>query len=106
MLGLNITTSAQTREVEVRGPGYDEVNDFITWGIWLPYEEIYRAGEDLGPFLRYYFDALVIVFAEYGVEAEAVRKVQTIAQQEILGNPEYVQKEQKRTKIDLSDIPF
>ena len=46
-----------------------------------------------------------VLFAEYGVEEEAVRNVQSIAEREILGNPKYFQKEWKRTGIDLSDIP-
>ncbi|MEQ7800280.1 hypothetical protein ABDJ41_10780 [Pedobacter sp. ASV1-7] len=66
-LNLNVTTTAKTTVVDVKGPVFDKRNDFVSYGLWLPYKNIVNAKYPLQAYLKYYFDACVEVFKKYNV---------------------------------------
>lgn len=103
-LGLNLTTSSKTSSLEVKGPEYDKKNDFINWGLWLPYKEIAEDQDQLIPYLKYFFDAIAIVFKNYNIDEREIRKVQKIVENEVLNNPEYFFEEEETPEPDLSDL--
>ena len=88
-MGLVITTKKSVVELEVRGPEYDKRNKFINYGLWLPYKEIDDAQNYLKEYLKYFFDALVILFKNYDVPEEDIRKVQREVETEVLDNINY-----------------
>lgn len=88
-IGLVITTRKNIEELEVRGPEYDRRNKFINYGLWLPYKKIDEAENYLKEYLKYFFDALVILFKKYDVPEENIRKVQHNVEAEVLNNINY-----------------
>src|ERR1700744_197535 len=64
-IGLVITTTSKTEILEVRGPEFDKRNNFINYGLWLPYHMINGTSNYLKEYLHYLFDALVILFKRY-----------------------------------------
>lgn len=103
-LGLDITTSSTTYSLEIKGPYYDKKNDFINWGLWLPYKEIYKEPDQLIPYLKYFFDAVVQVFKNYNIDEQEIRTVQKIVEGEVINNPEYIFEEEETPQPDLSDL--
>jgi hypothetical protein len=103
-LNLIVSTNSKTTHVEVKGPSYNKKDNFINWGLWLPYREIAEASDQLVPYLKYFFDAAVIVFKNYGVKEEDVRKVQRVVEEEVIDNPKYTFVEEQTPQPDLSDL--
>jgi hypothetical protein len=90
---LVITTTKNTKNLEVRGPEYDKRNKVINYGLWLPYENINNSNNYLREYLSYLFDALVILFNKYQVPESAIRDIQCKVEEEVLDNPEYIYSE-------------
>jgi len=88
-IGLVITATKNTKELEVRGPEYDKRNKFINYGLWLPYEKIDDAENYLKEYLKYFFDALVILFKKYDIPEENILKVKNRVEEEVLNNANY-----------------
>jgi len=88
-LGLVLTTTKETRDLEVRGPEYDRKNKYINYGLWLPYEKIDNSNNYLQEYLNYYFDALVILFNKYNISEESILKVKYKVEEEVLNNANY-----------------
>jgi hypothetical protein len=103
-LSLIISTDSKSKTVLVRGPSIDKRNEFITWSLNLPYLNV-NSGVDYVPkYLEYLFDALVLVFKNYGVNEEDIRKVQQIVEKEVINNPNYEFNEEVIEPPDLSDL--
>ena len=105
-LGLVVSTNSKTKKVEVKGPDVDKKNKFINWGLWLPYEDIVNTNNQLVPYLKYIFEAMVIVFGKYDVKEEDVKEIQKIVENEVVNNPEYIYSEEETKPLDLSKIKF
>jgi hypothetical protein len=103
-LGLDVTTSSKTYSLEVKGPEYDKKNGFINWGLWLPYKEIAEETDQLIPYLKYFFDAIALVFKNYNINEKEIRKVKKIVEDEVINNPEYFFMEEETPQPDLSDL--
>ena len=103
-LSLLITTEKNCHETTIKGPDIDRRNKFITWGLYLPYHEIADHEDQRELFLRYFFDALVMVFAKYNVPEENIREIQRMVSQRICERKLYEFWEEPTPKIDLSDI--
>lgn len=101
-LNLIVSTNSKTVALEVKGPDYDKENDFITWGLWLPYKDISEAECQLSPYLKHLFDAIVLVLKNYNVNEEDIRKVQKDVENEVIDNSEYLYNEEFIPPPDLS----
>lgn len=88
-LSLIITTNSKTTSIEVKGPSFNKKSGFINYGLWLPYEPIVKSENYLRTFIEYLFDSLIILFSKYSVKEEDIKKIQKIAEKEILNNPKY-----------------
>ena len=88
-IGLVITTTKNLTELEVRGPEFDRRNKFINYGLWLPYQKIVCSENYLKEYLRYFFDALAILFKKYNVPEESILKVKYKVEEEVLNNANY-----------------
>jgi hypothetical protein len=89
LIGLVITTTKNTTQLEVRGPEFDKRNKFINYGLWLPYKPITDAESYMKEFLKYLFEALVILFKKYDVPESAIWDVKERVQKEVLYNSTY-----------------
>ena len=67
-INLIISTNTETRYVKVKGPDFNQKEKMISWGLWLPYQKIVECQDQRKPYIKFYFDALVILFERYGVE--------------------------------------
>lgn len=92
-LDLVVATDSKTTELEVRGPDVRKRAKLIDYGLWLPHDIINNAEYPLAEFLKYYFEALKIVFSNYNVPAYELEKIYETAKKEILNNSEYENKE-------------
>lgn len=88
-INLMVTTNSRTHAVEVKGPEFDRREKVITWNLWLPYEEITSAPSQEAPYIKFYFDALVILLERYGISEERLRSIQKEIEQKVIGNSEY-----------------
>lgn len=102
-LNLIVSTNKNTTCVDAKGPDVNNKEGFVNWGLWLPYYEIVNNTNQVESYLSYYFDAVVLVFNNYNVPEEDIRKVQRIVADEIVGNPNY-NSEEETLELDLSDI--
>jgi len=89
-LNLVIATDSKTKELEVRGPDKRKRQKMIDYGLWLPFDRIMKSQYPLETFIDYYFDALEIVFADYGVEKKDLLDLKVMSKKEILNNSEYI----------------
>ena len=89
-LSLIISTNLECYEVEAKGPDVDSRNKCVTWGLWLPYEEIVRSGDQTEAFISKFFEAAGIVFATYGIGLEVLKQAKTEVESEIIGNQHYL----------------
>lgn len=103
-VNLIVSTNKSIVSVEVKGPDYNRKDKIINWGLWLPYREIVDSSDQIIPYIKCYFDGVVIVFNDYGVEEGILRKVQMNVESEILGNPEYEYNDEDTPELDLSDL--
>jgi hypothetical protein len=103
-LGLFVTTRRDCRTARAMGPDHDKRNEYITWALRLPFEEITRADDPLEPYLNHLFSAVAEVFANYGVSREDVSKVESTVKMEVLGNPRYSYIEDQLPDLDVSDL--
>lgn len=101
-LNLIVSTRSTINELEVRGPDYDKKNDFIVWGLWLPYKEISEAEDQIPPYLNYLFEAIILVLAKYGAHEADIRGIQKDVEKEVINNPEYIFAEKFVPPPDLS----
>jgi hypothetical protein len=62
----------------------------IEFILWLPYNKLAESENQLKPFLKYYFDGMVQVFAHYAVPEAAIREVQALVEKEVIDNPDYI----------------
>jgi hypothetical protein len=102
-LNLIISTNKTTFNVEVKGPDINRKDKFINWGLWLPYEDIANSENQVLPYLKYYFDALIVVFKYYGINEVRLREIEKSVENEIIGNSEY-DYEEDIIDLDLSDL--
>jgi hypothetical protein len=75
-LNLIASTNKSIKAIEVKGPDYNQKEKFINWGLWLPYHQIVNQQDQREAYIKYYFDALVILLERYGVKEEVMRQVQ------------------------------
>ena len=64
--------------------------DWIAIHVWIPYCELVKHKNQIKPFLKYYFEAMTEIFSNYGVDEEAIDKVQQLVEKEVIDNPVYV----------------
>lgn len=89
MLGLCVSTSKDCAETHIKGPDIDEENQFVSWGLWLPFAQISRAEDPVRVYIECFFDASAKVFVQYEVPESALRDVQRSVESEVVGNPVY-----------------
>lgn len=102
-INLMVSTSTQTNEVEVKGPDFNRKKKIINWGLWLPYKGIVNSAHQKDPYLKFYFDALVLLFRNYGISEELLRSIQEEVSRKIIGNSEY-KYEEDRIDYDFSEF--
>lgn len=102
-INLIVSTNKSTSNVEVKGPDFNRKDKIINWGLWLPYEDIVNSENQVLPYLKYFFDALVVVFDNYGINEERLREIEMSVEKEIIGNSEY-EYEEDVIDLDLSDL--
>ena len=90
LMRLVTATSSDTKKLDVRGPEINKRNKSISYGLWLPYENINGSADYLKEYLYYYFNALVIVFNVYGVSEASIREIQDKVEAEVLNNTVYL----------------
>ncbi|WP_373232580.1 hypothetical protein [Cohnella sp.] len=105
-MSLMVSTNSQTKIVEVKGPSRDTRNKILTWGLWLPYEEIVRNDDERQAFIMYFFESIKMLFAKYDVTAEEISIVERQVRDVIVNNPNYYVEKELFEEIDLSDIDF
>jgi hypothetical protein len=103
-LFLCVATNSLTKEVEIRGTDKDPKNKVINWGLWLPYLKVVEAEDQRAPYLKYLFDAIVLVLHEYAIPEEPIRAAEEIVRREVIGNPSYFEEVEVDEEIDLSDL--
>lgn len=69
----------------------------------MPYDDIISYTNQSIPYLKYYFDALVLIFGNYGISEDHIRNIQRNMEEEIKGNNEYDYMEDS-FELDLSDL--
>jgi len=90
LLRLVTATSKGTTDLVVKGPELNKRAKSINFGLWLPYEKIHNSGVDyLHTYLQYYFDGLIIVFQNFGVQRESILLVKNKVEQDVLNNKMY-----------------
>ncbi|MFA1642808.1 hypothetical protein AB5N96_08075 [Chryseomicrobium imtechense] len=104
-ISLMVSTSSKTVEVEAKGPGLDKKEEIITWALWLPYDEITSAPSQEVPYIKFYFDAIVLLLERYGIEEKSLRAIQHEIEQKVIGNSEFDYVDNK-IKYDLTDFDF
>ena len=83
-----VSTGKQMRDhQEVWGP--IKKRGCIEFILWIPFDRLAEHENHLVPFLKYYYDGMVQVFAHYGVPEEAIRAIQKEVEAETIGNLEY-----------------
>ena len=103
-INLITCTKKSILDVEVKGPDFNRKEKIINWGLWLPSEKIFEYSDQRKPYIKFYFDALVILFERYEVEEELLRQVQKNIEKEVIENKEYEYEEEDDIEIDLSDL--
>ncbi|MFA1642853.1 hypothetical protein AB5N96_08300 [Chryseomicrobium imtechense] len=104
-INLMVTTNSTTNKVEVKGPYFNRKNEIINWELWLPFKEITSTASQEIPYLKFYFDALVMLFEKYEVEEDQIRSIQKEISEKVIGNKEYEFKEET-LDYDFSDFDF
>ncbi|TAA71991.1 hypothetical protein [Planococcus salinarum] len=102
---LIVSTSTTTHKVEVKGPDLNQKEKIINWGIWLPYNEIVNSAHQEVPYLLFYFDALVLLFNNYGINENIIRTIQEEISNKVIGNSAYAY-EEERIEYDFSEFDF
>jgi hypothetical protein len=102
-INLMVSTSSSTHEVEVKGPDFSRKEKIINWGFWLPYKEIVNSTNQVVPYLQFYFDALVLLFRNYGISEEIIRYIQEEISSKVIGNSEY-EYEDDSIEFDFSEF--
>ncbi|MCG1021460.1 hypothetical protein [Sutcliffiella horikoshii] len=102
---LIVSTNKNTISVEVKGPDFDSKEKMINWGLWLTYEEITNQPVQSKEYIKYYFDALVLIFKYYGLSDEKIRNIQKSVEEEVIGNKQY-DYEEETLHLDFSDLDF
>jgi hypothetical protein len=90
-LNLIVATDSHTIKLDVRGPERRKRQKMIDYGLWLPYDYIMKSENPLEKYIDCFFDALVIIFANYGVEKQDVLDLKSTSKKEILNNPVYTE---------------
>lgn len=103
-INLITCTKKSVLAVKIEGPDFNRKEKIINWGLWLPYEKIVEYSDQRKQYIKYYFDALVILFKRYGVEEEVLRQVQKDIEKEVIENNEYEYEKEDDIEIDLSDL--
>lgn len=103
-INLIICTKKAILDVEVKGPEFNRREKIINWGLWLPYQKIVRHADQRKPYIKFYFDALVLLFERYGVEENVLRHVQKEIENEVIENKEYAYEEHDAEDIDYSNL--
>ena len=89
-LHLNVTTEAERTELKVCiAPKWSQRTTNRTHGLWFPYRAIVNSDYPLREYLRYYMEALPVVFGEFGVTQKQLTIVKKNCEREILNNREY-----------------
>jgi hypothetical protein len=96
-----ISTGANhLEELEVFGP--IKKRGRVEFILWIPYNRLVEHENHLKPYLKYYFDGMVQIFAHYGVPENAIREVQQIVENEVIDNPDYAYQPTYEYLDDLS----
>jgi hypothetical protein len=103
-INLIISTKKTILDIEVKGPDFNRKEKIINWGLWLPYRDLVEYSDQRKPYIKFYFDALVILFERYGVEEVVLRQVQKAIEKEVIENKEYEYEEENDIEVDLSDL--
>jgi len=70
----------------------------------LPYTKIIESENILVPYIKFFFDGLVLLFAKYDVKEEFIRKVQKMVEKEIINNSKYTFVPESGENIDYFSI--
>jgi len=87
-LNLVIATDSSIKKIEVRGPDIRKRQRFVDYGLWLPYT-INQSQYPLSSYLDHLFEALALVFGNYGVLESDMKKIEEQCKVEILSNKNY-----------------
>ncbi|MFC4410613.1 hypothetical protein ACFOZY_09330 [Chungangia koreensis] len=98
-----VSTSSSTHELEVKGPDFNRKEKIINWGFWLPCREIINSANQVVPYLQFYFDALVLLFRNYGISEEIIRSIQEEISSKVIGNSDY-EYEDDSIEFDFSEF--
>lgn len=82
-----VTTESKRSHLEVRGPR--EIEDFIEYTIYFPYEEVVEAENTISAYLDFFLEGLMIVLGDYQIKTEVLNGVFEQVKQEVLNNTEY-----------------
>ncbi len=102
-LNLQVNTNSQCMYLKVDKPeGVHD--DFLTWRMWLPYKKVVNSINYLDEYINSFFDAASQVFAEFGVDKDAVLSVKEIIKAEVLDNPDYEFTQKRVSKVAKYDF--
>ncbi|RZT15536.1 hypothetical protein [Fictibacillus sp. BK138] len=101
---LSVSTKKDVKEVEVKGPDISRKDKEVVWALWLPYHKISNESDQRERYIKFYFEALVMLFERYNIDEELIRQVQTKIEKEVIGNKEYEFEEEDVLEVDLSDL--
>ena len=90
-LNLIIATDSHTIKIDVRGPKQRKRQMMIDYGLWLPYNYNMKSENPLEKYIECLFDALVIVFDNYGVSQKDILDLKASSKKEILNNSVYIE---------------
>jgi hypothetical protein len=102
-INLIVSTNREILNVEVKGPSFNRKYKMINWGLWLPYEPIVGSTDQVIPYLKYYYEALVILLGRYGIDEDRLKKVWVSVENEVIGNSEY-KFDEDNIDYDFSDL--
>ena len=103
-LSLMISTKRECHKTEAKGPDWDKRNKCLTWGLWLPYNEIIQSANPVEVFIGKFFDAAGMALSSYGVKTEDIEQAKDEVKKEVVGNESY--NKANDPLPDLSKIKF
>jgi hypothetical protein len=101
-LSLIISTKREYRKAEAKGPDFDKENGCLTWGLWLPYEEIFQSPDQIKMFIIKFFEAIKSILVTYGIKPDDVEQAKDEVRKEVVGNDHY--SHANLLPVDLSKI--
>ncbi len=101
-LNLIVSTKEKSKKLQIMGPDNETRKNFISWGVDFPYRSIVDSENQLIPYIKNLFNAIIQILSEYNVNEEDIRNIQDVVEKEVIGNSEYNFSEQIIPPPDLS----